>query len=242
MEEDAGKSLHEGFHDSAQHTYIDYNRSGVPLIEIVTEPDLRSAADAATFFETLRRLLVWLGVSDGNMEEGSLRCDANVSVRPAGTETLGTKTEVKNLNSFRHLQKALEHEIARQVELLADGGRVVQETRLWDPAGARTVAMRSKEEAHDYRYFPEPDLPPLEFSAGRVAAIADSVARAAARAAGAFRRRVRVGRQRCGRDDALARDGGLLRGDRAARGQPESGQGLGHGRAQSHVERARRGD
>jgi aspartyl-tRNA(Asn)/glutamyl-tRNA(Gln) amidotransferase subunit B len=151
MEEDAGKSLHEGFHDSAQHTYIDYNRSGIPLIEIVTEPDLRSAADAATFFETLRRLLVWLGVNDGNMEEGSLRCDANVSVRPAGTETLGTKTEVKNLNSFRHLQKALEHEIARQMELLADGGRVVQETRLWDPAGVRTVAMRSKEEAHDYR-------------------------------------------------------------------------------------------
>ncbi|HZA37241.1 MAG TPA: Asp-tRNA(Asn)/Glu-tRNA(Gln) amidotransferase subunit GatB [Vicinamibacterales bacterium] len=175
MEEDAGKSLHEGFHDSAQHTYIDYNRSGVPLIEIVTEPDLRSAADAATFFDTLRRLLVWLGVSDGNMEEGSLRCDANVSVRPAGTETLGTKTEVKNLNSFRHLQKALEHETARQVELLADGGRVVQETRLWDPAGARTVAMRSKEEAHDYRYFPEPDLPPLEFSAGRVATIAEAL-------------------------------------------------------------------
>ena len=175
MEEDAGKSLHEGFPDSAQHTYIDYNRSGVPLIEIVTEPDLRSAADAATFFETLRQLLVWLGVSDGNMEEGSLRCDANVSVRRAGTEPLGTKAEVKNLNSFRHLQKALEHEIARQAELLADGGRVVQETRLWDPVSARTVSMRSKEEAHDYRYFPEPDLPPLVFSAARVAAIAEGL-------------------------------------------------------------------
>jgi aspartyl-tRNA(Asn)/glutamyl-tRNA(Gln) amidotransferase subunit B len=141
----------------------------------VTEPDLRSAADAATFFETLRRLLVWLGVSDGNMEEGSLRCDANVSVRPAGTRTFGTKAEVKNLNSFRHLHKALEHEIARQVEVLAEGGRVVQETRLWDPSAARTVAMRSKEEAHDYRYFPEPDLPMLVFSAARVAAIADAL-------------------------------------------------------------------
>jgi aspartyl-tRNA(Asn)/glutamyl-tRNA(Gln) amidotransferase subunit B len=175
MEEDAGKSLHEGFHDSAQQTYIDYNRSGVPLIEIVTEPDLRSAAAAATFFETLRRLLVWLGVNDGNMEEGSLRCDANVSVRPAGTEALGTKAEVKNLNSFRHLQKALEHEIARQTELLADGGRVVQETRLWDSPAGRTVTMRSKEEAHDYRYFPEPDLPPLVFSAARVGAIAEAL-------------------------------------------------------------------
>jgi aspartyl-tRNA(Asn)/glutamyl-tRNA(Gln) amidotransferase subunit B len=175
MEEDAGKSLHEGFPDSAQHTYVDYNRSGVPLIEIVTEPDLRSAADAATFFETLRQLLVWLGVSDGNMEEGSLRCDANVSVRRAGTELLGTKTEVKNLNSFRHLQRALEHEIARQAERLADGGRVVQETRLWDPVSARTVSMRSKEEAHDYRYFPEPDLPPLVFGAARVAEIAEGL-------------------------------------------------------------------
>ena len=175
MEEDAGKSLHEGFHDSAQRTYIDYNRSGVPLIEIVTEPDLRSAADAATFFETLRRLLVWLGVNDGNMEEGSLRCDANVSVRPSGTDMLGTKAEVKNLNSFRHLQKALDYEIARQIDLLAEGGRVVQETRLWDPAAARTVAMRSKEEAHDYRYFPEPDLPPLVFSAARVAALAEAL-------------------------------------------------------------------
>jgi aspartyl-tRNA(Asn)/glutamyl-tRNA(Gln) amidotransferase subunit B len=175
MEEDAGKSLHEGFHDSAQRTYIDYNRSGVPLIEIVSEPDLRSAADAATFFETLRRLLVWLGVNDGNMEEGSLRCDANVSVRPSGTDMLGTKAEVKNLNSFRHLQKALDYEIARQIDLLAEGGRVVQETRLWDPAAARTVAMRSKEEAHDYRYFPEPDLPPLVFSAARVAALAEAL-------------------------------------------------------------------
>jgi aspartyl-tRNA(Asn)/glutamyl-tRNA(Gln) amidotransferase subunit B len=172
MEEDAGKSLHEGFPDSARTTALDYNRSGVPLIEIVTEPDLRSAADAAAFFETLRELLVWLEVNDGSMEEGSLRCDANVSVRPAGTEALGTKAEVKNLNSFRYLQKALEHEIARQIEVLAEGGRIVQETRLWDQAAGRTIAMRSKEEAHDYRYFPEPDLPPVVLSPERVAAIA----------------------------------------------------------------------
>src|SRR5204862_7170953 len=123
MEEDAGKSLHEGFPDSSRKTYVDYNRSGVPLVEIVTEPDLRSAAEAAEFFTRLRALLVWLGVNDGNMEEGSLRCDANVSVRPQGTTLLGTKAEVKNLNSFRFLQKALEHELDRQRDLLEDGGR-----------------------------------------------------------------------------------------------------------------------
>jgi len=171
MEEDAGKSLHEGFVDSDRKTYVDYNRSGVPLIEIVTEPDLRSAADAAEFFTWLRAMLVWLGVNDGNMEEGSLRCDANVSVRRRGSQTLGTKAEVKNLNSFRFLQKALEHEIDRQIEVIAEGGRIVQETRLWDAAAGRTVSMRSKEEAHDYRYFPEPDLPPLVVEEARIAAI-----------------------------------------------------------------------
>ena len=171
MEEDAGKSLHEGFPDSDRRTYIDYNRSGVPLIEIVTEPDMRSAAEGAEFFERLRDILVWLGVNDGNMEEGSLRCDANVSVRPAGQERFGTKAEVKNLNSFRYLEKALEFEIDRQIDLLERGGRVVQETRLWDSGAGRTVSMRSKEEAHDYRYFPEPDLPPLVVDEARVAAV-----------------------------------------------------------------------
>ena len=175
MEEDAGKSLHEGFPDSDRKTYVDYNRSGVPLIEIVTEPDLRSAADAAEFFSRLRTMLVWLGVNDGNMEEGSLRCDANVSVRPAGSERLGTKAEVKNLNSFRFLQKALEYEIERQIDLVGDGGRVVQETRLWDSAAGRTIGMRGKEEAHDYRYFPEPDLPPVVVDAARIAAIRDAM-------------------------------------------------------------------
>ena len=171
LEEDAGKSLHEGFGDSDRKTYVDFNRSGVPLIEIVTEPDLRSAADAAAFFSHLREMLVWLEVNDGNMEEGSLRCDANVSVRPLGGITLGTKAEVKNLNSFRYLQRALEYEIGRQIEVVSRGGRVVQETRLWDAAEGVTVSMRSKEEAHDYRYFPEPDLPPVLVDQARLGRI-----------------------------------------------------------------------
>jgi aspartyl-tRNA(Asn)/glutamyl-tRNA(Gln) amidotransferase subunit B len=171
MEEDAGKSLHEGFSDSDRKTYVDFNRSSVPLIEIVTEPDLRSAADAAEFFGRLRAILVWIEVNDGSMEEGSLRCDANVSVRPRGSSTLGTKAEVKNLNSFRFLQKALEFEIERQIDVLESGDRVRQETRLWDSAAGVTVSMRSKEEAHDYRYFPEPDLPPLTLDHARIAAI-----------------------------------------------------------------------
>jgi aspartyl-tRNA(Asn)/glutamyl-tRNA(Gln) amidotransferase subunit B len=162
LEEDAGKSLHEGFPDSDRRTYLDFNRSGVPLIEIVTRPDLRSPADAGEFFSRLRAILVAVAVNDGNMEEGSLRCDANVSVRPAGSDPLGVKTEIKNLNSFRHVQKALEFEIERHTGVLREGGNVVHETRLWDTAAGRTVSMRSKEEAHDYRYFPEPDLPPLE--------------------------------------------------------------------------------
>jgi aspartyl-tRNA(Asn)/glutamyl-tRNA(Gln) amidotransferase subunit B len=175
LEEDAGKSLHEGFSDSDRKTSVDYNRSGVPLIEIVTHPDLRSAADAADFFSRLRETLVWLGVNDGNMEEGSLRCDANVSVRQDDTQPFGTKAEVKNLNSFRFLQKALEHEIDRQIGILKEGGRVVQETRLWDAGAGRTVSMRSKEEAHDYRYFPDPDLPPAAVDAARIAAIQASM-------------------------------------------------------------------
>jgi aspartyl-tRNA(Asn)/glutamyl-tRNA(Gln) amidotransferase subunit B len=175
LEEDAGKSLHEGFPDSSRRAYLDFNRSGVPLIEIVTEPDLSSAADAAEFFGRLRAILVWLGVNDGNMEEGSLRCDANVSVRRTGATELGTKTEIKNLNSFRFLQKALEYEIARQIDVLTEGRRVTQETRLWDVGAGVTVAMRSKEEAHDYRYFPEPDLLPLDVTAERIEAIRRSI-------------------------------------------------------------------
>jgi aspartyl-tRNA(Asn)/glutamyl-tRNA(Gln) amidotransferase subunit B len=172
MEEDAGKSLHEGFADSDRKTYLDYNRSGVPLVEIVTEPDMRSAEEAALFFETLRQILLWLGVNDGNMDEGSLRCDANVSIRPTGATTLGTKTEVKNVNSFRYLEKAIQYEIGRHIDVIEHGGRIVQETRLFDAAQGKTYSMRSKEEAHDYRYFPEPDLPPLIVDHARRDAIA----------------------------------------------------------------------
>ena len=168
MEEDAGKLLHDGFRDSDRNSYVDLNRAGTPLIEIVTEPDFRAAKDAAAFFGYLRELLVAIGVNDGNMEEGSLRCDANVSIRPAGETALGVKTEIKNLNSFRFVEKAIDYEIGRQEQELRDGGRIVQETRLWDAAGGRTFSMRSKEEAHDYRYFPEPDLPPLVVSRSRV--------------------------------------------------------------------------
>ena len=175
LEEDAGKLLHDGFPDSDRRSYVDLNRAGVPLIEIVTEPDIRSPRDAAAFFSHLREVLVAIGVNDGNMEEGSLRCDANVSVRPTGTGSLGTKAEIKNLNSFRFVEKAIEHEIGRQIDVLEGGGRVVQETRLWDETAARTCSMRSKEEAHDYRYFPEPDLPPLMVSDARIGAIRSSI-------------------------------------------------------------------
>jgi len=175
MEEDAGKLLHEGFADSARRSHVDLNRAGTPLIEIVTEPDFRSGKDAAAFFAYLRELLVLLAVNDGNMEEGSLRCDANVSVRRRGADALGTKAEIKNLNSFRFLEDAIASETERQIEVLESGGRVVQETRLWDSAAGQTVSMRSKEEAHDYRYFPEPDLPPLVVDAARVDAIRNAM-------------------------------------------------------------------
>jgi aspartyl-tRNA(Asn)/glutamyl-tRNA(Gln) amidotransferase subunit B len=175
MEEDAGKLVHEGFADSGRRSYVDLNRAGTPLIEIVTEPDFRSGKDAAAFFSFLRELLVTLGVNDGNMEEGSLRCDANVSVRPRGSDRLGTKAEIKNLNSFRFLEEAIEAETERQVEVLESGGRVIQETRLWDTSAGRTVSMRSKEEAHDYRYFPEPDLPPLVIEAARIESISTTM-------------------------------------------------------------------
>ena len=162
LEEDAGKSLHEGLPESEAFTHLDFNRSGVPLIEIVTLPDLRTAVAAADFFSRLRAILQAVRVNDGNMEEGSLRCDANISIRPAGATELGVKVEIKNINSFRYLQRAIDYEYDRQIRVVRDGGVVVQETRLWDAAVGRTASMRSKEEAHDYRYFPEPDLPPLE--------------------------------------------------------------------------------
>ena len=159
LEEDAGKSLHEDFHGL---TGIDLNRAGTPLLEIVSEPDMRSAQEAVAYAKTLHALVRWIGICDGNMQEGSFRCDANVSVRPAGSDTLGTRTEIKNLNSFRFLERAIEFEARRQIEVIEDGGRIVQETRLYDPSKDETRSMRSKEDAHDYRYFPDPDLLPLE--------------------------------------------------------------------------------
>jgi len=158
LEEDAGKSLHEDYHGMSG---IDLNRAGTPLLEIVSEPDMRSSEEAVAYAKALHALVRWIGICDGNMQEGSFRCDANVSVRPAGSPTLGTRCEIKNLNSFRFMQQAIDFEARRQIELIEDGGAVVQETRLFDPARGETRSMRSKEDAQDYRYFPDPDLPPL---------------------------------------------------------------------------------
>jgi len=168
MEDDAGKSLHEGFADSDRWSYIDFNRCGVPLIEIVSEPDLRTPAEAYAYLNTLKQILEYTEVSDCNMEEGSLRCDANVSVRLRGAPKFRTKAEVKNLNSFRYLSHALEYEIERQIGVIESGGAIVQETRLWNVAAGRTEPMRSKEFAHDYRYFPDPDLLPVLVSSAEI--------------------------------------------------------------------------
>ncbi len=168
LEEDAGKSLHEDFHGL---TGIDLNRAGTPLLEIVSEPDMRSAQEAVSYLKKLHALVRYLQICDGNMQEGSFRCDANVSVRPRGQTELGTRSELKNINSFRFVEKAIKFEIERQIDVLEDGGTVVQETRLYDPGKDETRSMRSKEEAHDYRYFPDPDLPPLEFDESFVEAV-----------------------------------------------------------------------
>jgi len=168
MEEDAAKNLHEGFPDSDRWSYIDFNRGGVPLVEIVSEPDIRTPAEAYSYLTALKQVLEYTDVSDCNMEQGSLRCDANVSVRLRGAEKFGTKAEVKNLNSFRYLVHALEYEIERQIGVLESGGTNAQETRLWNVAGGRTEPMRSKEFAHDYRYFPDPDLLPVAVSSAMI--------------------------------------------------------------------------
>jgi aspartyl-tRNA(Asn)/glutamyl-tRNA(Gln) amidotransferase subunit B len=171
LEEDAGKSMHEGFADSAFKTYVDLNRSGTPLAEIVSEPEISTPDEAHEYLTRLKEIVLYTGVSDCNMEEGSLRCDANVSIRPRGQQTLGTKVEIKNVNSFRFVKQALEYEIERQAEALDSGGTIVQETRLYNPNEGRTYPMRSKERAHDYRYFPEPDLLPLIVDQARQDAI-----------------------------------------------------------------------
>ncbi len=172
LEEDAGKSLHE---DYAGQSGIDLNRAGTPLLEIVTEPDMRSAEEAVAYAKALHGLVTWLGICDGNMQEGSFRCDANVSVRPKGQAEYGTRCEIKNLNSFKFLQQAIQYEVRRQIELIEDGGTVVQETRLYDPDRDETRSMRSKEDAQDYRYFPDPDLPPLVIHADWVESVRASM-------------------------------------------------------------------
>lgn len=172
LEEDAGKSLHEDFHGLSG---IDLNRAGTPLLEIVTEPEMRSSEEAVAYARALHALVRWIEICDGNMQEGSFRCDANVSVRPVGQKEFGTRCEIKNLNSFRFLERAIEFEIKRQIELIEDGGTVVQETRLYDPDRDETRSMRSKEDAHDYRYFPDPDLPPLVVSEAWIAEVASAM-------------------------------------------------------------------
>jgi aspartyl-tRNA(Asn)/glutamyl-tRNA(Gln) amidotransferase subunit B len=202
LEEDAGKSLHEDYHGM---TGIDLNRAGTPLLEIVSEPDLRSSDEAVAYAKALHALVVWLGICDGNMQEGSFRCDANVSVRPLGQQKYGTRCELKNLNSFRFLQQAIDYEVRRQIELIEDGGTVVQETRLYDPDHNETRSMRSKEDAMDYRYFPDPDLLPLAISKDWI----EDVARAMPELPGAMR-------ERFVRDYGLSEyDAGVLTGSKA---------------------------
>jgi aspartyl-tRNA(Asn)/glutamyl-tRNA(Gln) amidotransferase subunit B len=175
LEEDAGKNVHEGLPDVDRYSYIDLNRAGVPLAEIVTEPDFRSSWEAYDYVNHVRRSLQWVGASEADMEKGNLRCEANVSVRQVGDETFGTKVELKNLNSVRFMQRAIEFEVARHIKTLEAGGRINQETRLWDDKAAETRVMRSKEDAHDYRYFPEPDLPPLILSSEFVQRVKDEM-------------------------------------------------------------------
>jgi aspartyl-tRNA(Asn)/glutamyl-tRNA(Gln) amidotransferase subunit B len=172
LEEDAGKSLHEDFHGMSG---IDLNRAGTPLLEIVSEPDMRSAAEAVAYAKALHALVRWIDICDGNMQEGSFRCDANVSLRRKGTDKLGTRCEIKNLNSFRFMERAIEFEIRRQIEILEDGGKIVQETRLYDPDRDETRPMRSKEDAQDYRYFPDPDLLPLEVDEAWIVSVAQAL-------------------------------------------------------------------
>ncbi len=172
LEEDAGKNIHEG---AGNDSFVDLNRAGVPLMEIVSEPDIRNPGEAVAFMKKLRSIVRYIGVCDGNMEQGSLRCDANVSVRPYGQEEFGVKAEIKNMNSFRFVEKALDHEIKRQIRIVREGGKITQETRLWNTEKAITESMRSKEEAHDYRYFPDPDLMPVEIEGPWIEKIRESI-------------------------------------------------------------------
>ena len=239
LEEDAAKNLHEGFPDSDRNSYIDYNRCGMPLAEIVSEPDLRSPAEAHAYLSALKQLLEFADVSDCNMEEGSLRCDANVSVRRRGEERLGTKTEVKNLNSFRYLEHALEYEIERHISVLESGGRISQETRLWNVAEGRSESMRSKEFAHDYRYFPDPDLLPVHVSTNWLTEIQRDMPGVARHAPAPVRSGIRTFRLRRGRAHRDARARGLLRGCNPGGGSVEGFRRLDPNRIAAQAERIR---
>ena len=226
LEEDAGKSLHEGFANSSETTAIDLNRSGVPLIEIVSEPDIASPDEAYEYLTRLKEIILYTGVSDCNMEEGSLRCDGNISVRPRGQKEFGTKTEVKNVNSFRFIREALEYEIERQIGVIESGGKIMQETRLYNSNEGKTYGMRSKEQAHDYRYFPEPDLLPLVVDAkwqGEIRKTLAGASGSATRAHGRGLRNHRAGRavltitQGAGRPVRSGSEGGQ---EPEARGEP----------------------
>ena len=220
LEEDAGKSVQDGMPDSDRRTYVDLNRAGVPLAEIVSQPELRSPEEVYLYLERLRSILRYVDVCDGNMEEGSLRCDANVSIRPAGQQALGLRTEVKNLNSFRNVQRALEYEIQRQVDLVRSGGEVEQLTVLWDESAAVTRAMRGKEEAHDYRYFPEPDLLPLRLDAAWIDQLAGDLPELPAVRKRRLAETLGIAEEQAHRFDARGRYGRLFRAGGRRVGQP----------------------
>ena len=219
LEDDAGKSIHDGFKDSDRYTYVDLNRSGTPLIEIVSEPDMRSSDEAYEYLTELKQIMQYVGVSECDMEKGQLRCDANVSVRLKGAEKFGTKVEVKNLNSFRFAKMAMDYEIARQVAVVEGGGRIEQESRLYNVATGETVGMRSKEHAHDYRYFPEPDLVPLRVSAAWLEQIRATVPELPAGQTQPVRRELRAARVRCAGFDSHARHQRILREGREGGGR-----------------------
>jgi len=227
LEEDAGKSLHEGFESM---TGIDLNRAGTPLIEIVSEPELRSAKEAVAYMKKLHSLVRYLDICDGNMQEGSFRCDANVSIRPKGQTEFGTRAELKNLNSFRFVERAINHEVERQIDVIEGGGSVVQETRLYDPDRDETRSMRTKEEANDYRYFPDPDLLPVVGGCRVRKPDARAVAGAAGRQARPLCRAVRPVRLRRRCADRRARDGRLLRGRGRRLWRAQARRQLGDGR------------
>ena len=237
LEEDAGKSLHEDFHGM---TGIDLNRAGTPLLEIVSEPDMRSAKEAVAYAKKIHQIVTYIGICDGNMQEGSFRMDANVSVRPKGQAEFGTRAELKNINSFRFLEKAINFEVERQIELIEDGGRVVQETRLYDADKDETRSMRSKEEANDYRYFPDPDLLPLEIDAGLHRRGGGGDARAAGCQSRALRVRLRSVGLRCRCADRQPRAGRLLRDRGGGRRRRQAGRQLGDGRTGRGIEQGGR--